>query len=466
MTMSGIDQGLSGPPLRPHGARPAKKPPALLLYLARFVRNPLSALPEQVYEDWVVPYGKGAAHVVWVMQPGLIERILLREHERFPKTPVEVRVLGPALGKGILTSVGDDWRWQRKAAAPLFRYAELLSYVPQMATAGEEQLVRWRKAQRGSLAEIEDDMTETTFAVISRTVLAGCDEAEGEVIKQASQEFLDPIGWSIAGAMLGVPRWIWHPGKRSMLRAASRLRTAVTRLALRRRAEGGIGDDILGRLLAARHPETREPMSQSQIVDNLATFLTAGHETTAKALTWTLYLLARSPFWQDRVRAEVSRIAGTRPIAPDDIDRLTLTGQVLKESMRLYPPAPVLTRVTAEEVELDGRRIGAGTLIVMPIYVVHRHRKLWDEPDLFAPDRFQPEREATYARSQFMPFGFGPRTCIGAGFAMIEATALLATLVRGAQFDWDGRHEPEPVARVTLKPRGGMPLRVTPLSGL
>jgi cytochrome P450 len=204
-------------------------------------------------------------------------------------------------------------------------------------------------------------------------------------------------------------------------------------------------------------------MSDEQLVDNLLTFLAAGHETTAKLLTWALYLLARAPDWQERLRAEALAVTGGAPIAAGHIERLVLMQRVLKETMRLYPPAPVLTRVTAEEVELDGTTIDKGVLIVMPIYAVHRHRKVWDDPDRFDPDRFLPEREATYQRAQFMPFGFGPRTCIGSSFAMIEATAILTTLVRGARFGWDGRHAPEPVSRVTLRPKGGMPLRVTVL---
>jgi cytochrome P450 len=306
-------------------------------------------------------------------------------------------------------------------------------------------------------------MTETTFEVITHTILAGCDADEGEVIRRAGQVTLDSISWSIAYAMLKLPEWLWHPGKARMLRAAQDERAAVARLVARRRVEADKRGDILGRLLEARHPDTGEPMSDEQLVDNLLTFLAAGHETTAKLLTWALYLLARAPDWQERLRAEALAVTGSAPIAADHIERLVLMQRVLKETMRLYPPAPVLTRVTAEEVELDGTTIDKGVLIVMPIYAVHRHRKVWDDPDRFDPDRFLPEREATYQRAQFMPFGFGPRTCIGSSFAMIEATAILATLVRGARFGWDGRHAPEPVSRVTLRPKGGMPLRVTVL---
>ena len=161
------------------------------------------------------------------------------------------------------------------------------------------------------------------------------------------------------------------------------------------------------------------------------------------------------------MRAEVVEVAGRHSIDATDIVRLELTQRVLKEAMRLYPPAPVLTRLAREKVVLGEHEVPAGTLVVIPIYALHRHRRLWVDPDRFDPDRFLPDAEAEMPRAQYMPFGFGPRTCIGSSFAMIEATAILATLVRGAHFSWDGRHLPEPVSRVTLRPKGGMPLGVT-----
>jgi cytochrome P450 len=305
-------------------------------------------------------------------------------------------------------------------------------------------------------------MTDVTFAVITCTILSGADRIEGETIKRAGMDFLTPITWELAYAMMRFPEWLWHPAKSRMRKAAREMRSAVESIVARRRAEGGEMTDLLGRLLAARDPDTREPMSDKQLVDNLLTFLAAGHETTAKALTWTLYLLARAPEWQRRICEEIERVAGGGAVEARHLEDLKITQRVLKESMRLYPPAPVLSRMAAEATELAGRRLEKGTLIIMPVFAVHRHRKLWDDPDRFDPDRFLPEREAKYARTQFMPFGFGPRTCIGMSFAMIEATAILATLVRAARFEWDGVHLPEPVSRVTLRPKGGMPLSVFP----
>jgi cytochrome P450 len=181
-------------------------------------------------------------------------------------------------------------------------------------------------------------------------------------------------------------------------------------------------------------------------------------------MTWALYLLARAPYWQEQVRAEVTAICGNAPVRADHIERLAVTGRVLKEALRLYPPAPVLSRMAGRDLEIGRQSLPAGAIIIIPIYAVHRHRRLWGDPDRFDPDRFLPEAEEKHLRTQFMPFGFGQRTCIGMAFAMIEATVLLATLVRDAQFMWDGHHLPEPVSRVTLRPKGGMPLDVSVLA--
>jgi cytochrome P450 len=338
-----------------------------------------------------------------------------------------------------------------------------LSYVPIMVEAADERVARWKAHGTEFVTDVERDMTETAFSVIARTILAGINEAEGDAVKRAGRAYLDPISWEVAAALLMLPEKLWHPGKRRMRRAAADTRVIVQNLLDQRRKAGIGGDDLVTRMLTARNPDTGQPMPDDRIVDNLTTFLLAGHETTAKALTWTLYILSRAPEWQERVRDEIRTVAKSGRIGPLTISKLPLTSRVLKESMRLYPPVPVITRVSTEDVELGGKHLPNPTLIVIPMYAVHRHRRLWTDPDRFDPDRFLPENEAKYPRTQFMPFGYGQRVCIGSSFAILEATAILATLLQSVRFEWDGRHEPEPVSRVTLRPKGGMPLIVKPL---
>ncbi len=449
--------------LYPPTVEPPPRPLSLPRFLATFVRNPLRALPAGVYQEPIFQYRGGK--VTWVTDPGLVKTVLLDARESFAKTPLEQRVLGPLLGKGILTSDGADWRWQRQTAAPLFRHADVLGYTPAMVAATEPTIAQWRASPPGTTHRIDEQMTRATFRVISDTMLPGGDAYVGPALERANTDYLMPISWPIAYGVLGLPGWMPYPGRAGMRRAEARMRTAVADMVRARRQSPTDCDDLFARLLRARDPDTGRPMGDEQLVDNLLTFLLAGHETTAKALTWSLYLVARAPAWERRLLDEIASVAGKAPIGPSHVDHLVEVGKFVKEAMRLYPPAPVLTRVATADVELGGVRLAAGSLVVMPIFAIHRHRRLWDDPDRFDPDRFSREREAGYSRYQFMPFGAGPRICIGASFALIEATAMLATFVRAARFEVPPGHVPTPISRVTLRPTGGMPLLVWPRDG-
>lgn len=443
---------------------PSIKPPAAPLpiwkFLPTFVRNPLRAIPEPVYHEPIFSPPALGGRMAWVTDPALIEEILLGNHESFPKSPIEKRIFTAILGDGILTSEGAHWRWQRRITAPLFRHADLLAHVPKMSAAAERFVAEWRLSGPRSRRLIDRDMTDLTFDVLQATIFEGANAAEARVLKQETGRYLEGTSWDIAFEMLRMPDWVWHPAKGKMRRSARKLQSTILGVIARERQAGWASGGLMARLGKATDPDTGQPMSEAQIAQNLLTFAAAGHETTAKALTWTLYLLARSPDWQQRLREEVAIVAGNASIDSQHIDALQLTRQVLKEAMRLYPPAPVIGRMTREAVTLGGYRFEPGAMLVMPIFVLHRHRKLWRDPDLFDPTRFEPEQEKLLSRTQYIPFGFGPRTCIGMSFAMIEAIVLLATIVRGAEFSCAPSLAPEPLSRVTLRARGGMPLDV------
>lgn len=454
---------ISAPALYPPTVTPPPEPLPLRQFIFRFIRNPLLALPQTAYEQPVVSREMVRRHIFLLMDPKLAEQVLVTLAADFPKTPTELRVFRRTMKDGVLSANGSLWRWQRHTLAPLFRPAEILKYVPSMAQPAEELLTKWRASPSGSIRQIDSDMIEATFAVITRTMLKGGEPREAAIIKRATAQSLAYIPWEIMYGLLRLPEWFPHPASWILSRSAKHLRSAVHDIIARRQAEGGGGVDLLGRLLDACDPEGRERMTMEQLINNLLTLLEAGHETTSRALTWTLYLLARSPEWQDKIRAEIALVCGEEKIAADQIGALRLTQQVLKESMRLYPPVPAISRIAVKPVSLSGLDIPQDSFIVLPIYCIHRHRTLWADPDRFDPTRFDPERETSYPRTQFMPFGAGPRICLGNSFAMTEATVILATLVRAARFDWDGKHNPEPLSRVTLQPRGGMPLKVTML---
>jgi cytochrome P450 len=422
-------------------------------FIARFVRNPLSVVPRAAYEEDFAAVPN--APICWVTGPRMIRAVLLEEREKFAKL-AQIRLLGPLLGRGILTSEGADWKWQRQAAAPMFRQQELVHFVPAFVQATRRLLAGWRDNE---VRPIERDMTQVTFDVISATLLPSAQAGMPGAIEDSTASFQRAGAWGQLYAWVHVPRWLPQPGRRSSAAAVAALRGAVHRILAERRAGWKAKDDLLARLVRARDPETGQQMNDEQLVDNLLTFYLAGHETTAKALSWTLYLLARHPQWARRLEAEVDEVTGGADVSAAHAERLALTQQVLKESMRLYPPVPIMTRQAIADTVLEGHEIRAGASLVMPIYAIHRHARRWENPDAFDPERFGEVREAQIPRYQYMPFGAGPRICIGMPFAMLEATVILATLLQRVRFASTG-HDPAPVARVTLIPRGGMPLAV------
>jgi cytochrome P450 len=431
-----------------------------LSFLLKFIDNPLRVIPQRAYYEKLVHQTSRVGAVAWVLDPALLKDVLIERSDLFPITEIQKRVLGPLGGKGVLTTEGTEWRWQRQTVAPLFRHSELLRYVPAMATAAEVMLAECAADRSGGNRAVDRDMTRVAFRVIARTLLPDADDEVGAAIERASGDYFKSISWTFAYGYFGLPSGTPQPGRGKKQRAERFLRKTVAELIAAGQNAPCKRDDLFTRLSQARHPETGEGMSSELLLDSLLTFMMVGHESTAKAMTWALYLLSQSPEWTERVRREVEEVAGGEPIAAEHIEKLQLTQQVVKEALRLYPPVPSICRVAAEDVELGGRKIAAGTLINVPFYVLHRHRKLWNNPDSFDPDRFAPKNAGSIGRLQFLPFGAGPRTCVGSAFATIEATTVIATLIRSATFRLKSGHVPTPVSRVTLGPKGGMPMQV------
>jgi cytochrome P450 len=428
------------------------------------VRNPLEVMPQAVYEQDIIHNPLGKVQRLWITSPALVKAVLLDDRDKFRKQS-QIRLLSPLLGKGILTSEGADWKWQRQASAPMFRQQDLHGFVPAFVHATEALLARWRAAPAGSVQQVDRDMTRATFDVISATLLPSADRTLAPVLESSMGSFQRAGGWNLLFAMAGFPSWLPRPGWLAGARATLALRSSVGSMLAERRAieakSGSSPDDLMHRLMRAQDPESGRSMNDQQLIDNLLTFYLAGHETTARALAWTLYLLARAPDWSAALEDEIARVTGGAPVESAHIERLVLVQQVIKESMRLYPPVPMLSRQCVETTHLDGVEIRPGATVAMPIYAMHRHAKRWEDPDAFDPARFAPEREAQIPRYQYLPFGAGPRICIGMAFAMLEATAMLATLLQKARFAPLPGCEPRPIARVTLLPGGGLPLKVT-----
>lgn len=452
------------PPLYPPHIEPSTGDVPLSTLLRLLVANPLRIVPDRVYREPIVTAHRLGLDIAFITDPALIMTVLLGEADTYEKSEFEKRLLGPNVANGILSAKGAAWRWQRNIGAPLFRHAQTMANVPQMSASAAAGVQRWRTAnlRQGQLRDIEPDMKDVAFDVISSTVMAGFNDGETAAIKHTEQINARYMHWDIAAAFLSLPKRMWYPYKNTLKSANAGMRVALMGLIARRRSElvSQPAEDVLGRLIAARHPGTGEALTDDQVCDNVAAYLDAGHESSASAMTWATYLLARSPSWQESIRAEVAAVAGDGPIEARHIAQLVVTTRVVKETLRLYPSFPAIVRVTTKATTLGGTPLPKGTLVFVLIYATHRHTALWDDPGRFDPDRFTPEKEALMPRGQFLPFSAGQRICLGMNFALAGLVTAVATFVRAARFEWDGK-DIEPVSQINLRPRSGMPLRVT-----
>ena len=414
------------------------------------VRNPLEAIPSASYEARMVLTRSAGRLRAYLSDPALIHHVVVRNADRLAKSHEMKRVLGPALGDGLLTADGASWRWQRQALSPTFQHDRLVQMLPAMIAAAEATRDRWLALPPDSPVDVGHEMMRTTFAIIIETMLAGSQGIDPARIERSLTDYLGATSWMFALAILRAPRWLPFPGRARALAASRLMRGTVTARVAARRAKGGGADDLIGMLLAARDPETGRVLSDAGIADNILTFITAGHETTAVALSWTLGLLSDHPDSTARVVAEIDRITGDGPVQPRHVADLVYTKQVINEAMRLYPPAPMIARAVERSIVVDGVELPPGSVVFVPVYAVHRHRALWDRPDAFDPDRFAPGVERH--RFAFMPFGAGPRICIGSAFATMEAVAILAVLVKALQIRRIEATMPRPVMRITLRP--------------
>jgi cytochrome P450 len=426
-------------------------------------RNYIEAIPREAYEGGVVRIRRRGADTLLICDPQLIGEMLVDKAENFERDNVTRRAFAPSIGNNSLfLAEGAEWRWQRRAVAPIFRHDALSSFVPVFTAMADRQIAQWRQAPRGEPVDAAAAMTRTTFDIIVETMLGGAADLDADRYSRAIKDSFATIPWHIVYAQFGLPEWMPFPNRGSARRAREFLHQEIRRTVAARRGVETAAPDLLALLLKARDPESGRTMTDDEVIRNLITFITAGHETTSVALTWTLWLLAKDQATQQRVADEVASVAGTAAIDPQQIDELALCRQAIQEAMRLFPPAPAISRFAKTALTLGDVEVDAGARVHIPIYALHRNSLLWINPNAFDPERFAPERAKAYSRYAFLPFGGGPRICIGASFAMIEATAILATLLRAFRFHPVPGHKPQPVARVTLRPKDGMPLLVTP----
>lgn len=445
----------------PQTVTPPEKPLGMVRGLLQMIANPLYVWPRAMYEN---PYHG----VRWIGRtfhyfrtPEHMKAMFLDHPDVFRKSPFQKKLVGPALGDGLLTAEGEHWKFQRRAASPAFRIDALRAMVPAFSSSAEATVERMKSAAARGPIDVMGEMQHATLDVIVETILGGADPGFGyDRIATTVEDYMQTMGKPDMLDMFGAPPWLPRPwGGKGRLAAAALKKSAVNAIE-RRRASGEVRNDLLGMLLAARDPETGRGLSDDELRDNVVTFIGAGHETTALTLTFSLYLIANSPEIQDRLLREVRDVCGDQPVTAAMIDAMPFHEQVIKEAMRLYPPVSIIDRVASEDIDLGDVQVKKGDFGFALIYIMHRHKMLWDHPERFDPDRFSEARAKGMPRFQYMPFGAGPRICIGMKFAYMEAVAILATLIRGLRFLPNAAHTVEPNIRITLRPERGMPLFV------
>jgi len=446
-----------------------------LATVAAIKRSPIEALPRGAFTGPYVEQILMGRQLLWLTDPDGLKTVLLEQPENFPKGFVQKRVLRPITGDGLLTSEGAHWKWQRRAAAPQFTPGKTLAFVPIFATAAATALDRFRAMDESGRIDVLEVMTATTFKVIGDALLSGEGGIDIDRFAAALARYKATIGRASWLDVLGLPAWVPRPSYVTGFVALRRIRSMATSLVKHRqdrRTRDGAPEkpDLLDLLLSASDPESGRVLNPRELTDNVVTLATAGHETTTLALTFALYLLALHPEAQERAAAEACQVLGDgsgdgsegREAKAEDVAKLVFTKQVIEEAMRLYTPTPIMTRTARQATEVSGVKIKAGGHIALALYALHRHEALWDNPNSFDPDRFSPERSKGRHRFQYLPFGGGPRVCIGATFAMAEAAVILATVLREFSFAPVPGHELRLKHVITLRPEGGMPLIVRP----
>ena len=442
------------PPKPP--ARPEKV--SLWRYLKLFRQDILSAQPAKLYRAWMAEFKTPFFRSYLVNDPALVKRVLKERPDDFPKSDRIGAGLRPLLGNSVFLTNGDVWKSQRRIIDPAFEGGRLRDTYGAIYAAAQASVARMQSGL--GVQDIEPEMSHTAADVIFRTLFSI--PIEDETATQVFEKFREhqrtqPI-LNLAAFLPG-PRWMPRFFKRATKDTAKDIRRLITGLTEKRMVEikaGTAPDDLATKIMTTKDPETGQTFTTDEMVDQVAIFFLAGHETSASALGWALYLMAMHPEWQDRV-AEEAKGAGPEF---SSLSKLKLSRDVFRETLRLYPPVPMMVRETITPEDMRGRRAPKKSQVVLSPWHLHRHERLWDNPDGFDPTRWETENGKSCQRDAYIPFSAGPRVCTGAGFAMVEGTLLLSILVRSFRFELT-QDVPVPVAHLTVRSKDGILLSVT-----
>jgi cytochrome P450 len=446
---------------RPPAPEPGDNPLSLLALLSVLRSNPLEAWTKAHFEQPIVRGGLPFMPAVVVSDPAAIQRVLVENVANYRKDDLLLRILSPGLGNGLLTVDGEQWRRQRHAVAPMFARKAIHNFAPQMTATADELVARWSDLPDGSIVDVAQEVTRVTLDILRRTIFSHGIGRDTEEFREAMRTYFDAIGTIDPFDALGLPAFLPRLSRWSARPALQFFNSAVDAIIAERRrlvAEepDRVPRDILTLLVEARDPHSGLALSEGELRANIITLIAAGHETTANTIAWSLFLLSQADEWRARVAAEAESRFSCESEEP--CQHLIVTRSVIEEAMRLYPPIVAISRVAIEPDVLAGESVDAGTMVIIAPYIVHRHRLLWDRPDIFDPDRFLENTGEPVHRYAYLPFGAGPRICLGAAFALQEATLVLAAIVKNFELRLAPGFEVEPLLRITLRPKRGLPM--------
>jgi cytochrome P450 len=430
---------------------------ATLGLLLRMVRNRLEVMEYGAtrYGDAVrLPLGPKTLHVF--NRPDYAKHVLADNAANYQKGIGQVHARR-VIGDGLLTSEGELWRKQRKTVQPVFQPKRIARQAAVMADEAEKLVARLRDHAGREPVDIRAEMTGLALGVLGHTLI-DTDLGEFESIGHSFEVVQDQAMFEVM-SLGAVPMWIPLPKQLRFRRARRDLQAIVDQLA----AESGAhpaGDDLISRLVDSVRKEADPQVGRTRMRDELVTMLLAGHETTASTMSWAFYLLDQHPEAWDRVHAEASEVFGQGPLDAEALHGLKFTTMVLQETMRLYPPVWLLPRIAKADDEIDGYHVPAGSDVLISPYLLHRHPGLWPDPERFDPERFEPARHAGRDRYAYIPFGAGPRFCVGNSLGMMEATIVLATVARDLRLKKVPGYEVVAEPMLTLRVRGGLPMSV------
>jgi cytochrome P450 len=459
--MSATVSANPAPPKLAGPVPPAKRLP-YFQYLRAVRRNFIEALDESMYHAPIIRQGTAISRSFIVNDPAGVRRILLENAANYPKAHVEHRILGPAMGNGLILSEGETWRAHRLIMAPAFDHRTIERYAPVMVDAARKLANRWAA---GGLAtvEMEDSMMELTLEIISRSMFSADSDIIKGIIREGSVRYQEIMMVGLLEFVPGLgPLWSAWKGMRGRRIMRDFNRAIYELIGARTRNPPDSGNpDLLDHLIASRNEENGTGMTAREIRDQVLTIFVAGHETTALALMWTWYLLSLHPEQEAWMHSELDCVLGGREPAWSDVAKLTRTRMILQESMRLYPAVHTLAFREAQQDDIVcGMRIPKGSIVTIIPWIIHRHRAHWVNPDRFDPERFSPEASAGRDRLAYLPFGYGPRICIGASFAMAEAVLILATLAQRFRPRIVPGCRVEPQAVFTLRAKHGIDMQI------